>query len=212
MLYSDNIHFTPKGIAFTDKNGKPLMFNEATKKASIRVYNWWADFKLFVVNSIAWSPFWFIRKMVYQSAGMQIGAGSKIHVGARFFEPSGITIGEDTIIGESSFLDGRDKLIIGNHSDIASRVQIYNSEHDINSDDFRVICAPVIIGDHVFIGPSVIILPGVTIGDGAVIAAGAVVTKNAGVNTIVGGVPAKEIGERAVKRHNYKLGRSRLFQ
>ena len=37
------------------------------------------------------------------------------------------------------------------------------------------------------------ILKGVTIGDGSVIAAGAVVTKDVAPNTIVAGVPAKEI-------------------
>ena len=68
------------------------------------------------------------------------------------------------------------------------------------------------MGDYVFIGPRVIILPGVKIGKGAVVAAGAVVTKDVSEFTIVGGVPAKEIGERKNKKPNYKLGRARLFQ
>ena len=42
-----------------------------------------------------------------------------------------------------------------------------------------------------------IILPGVTIKKGAVVGAGAVVTKDVEEFKIVGGVPAKEIGERA---------------
>lgn len=58
--------------------------------------------------------------------------------------------------------------------------------------------------DNVFIGADVIILPGVKIGPNAMIGAGAVVTKDVPENTIVGGSPAKKIGEfdkTIVKRH-----------
>ncbi|MBI2008292.1 acyltransferase [Candidatus Amesbacteria bacterium] len=143
---------------------------------------------------------------------MKIGSKSTLHVGCRFFDPSGIKIEEGTIIGDRCFLDGRAKLTIGNHVDIASQVMIYNSEHDINSDDFHATSAPVSISDYVFIGPRAIILPGVKIGKGAIIGAGAVVTKDIPDFAIVGGIPAKVIGERANKDPKYKLGRARLFQ
>lgn len=131
---------------------------------------------------------------------------------ANFFDPGGVTIGVDTIVGDHAFLDGRSQIVIGNHVDIASSVMIYNSEHNLESADFSAIEESVEIGDYVFIGPRVIILPGVKVGKGAVIAAGAVVTKDVPEFTIVGGVPAKEIGERKNKSPNYKLGRARLFQ
>ena len=122
------------------------------------------------------------------------------------------SIGDDTIIGEQGVFDGRDKLTIGNHVDIASNVLIYNSEHDINNVAFEATNEPVDIGDYVFIGPRSIILPGVKIGMGAIIAAGAVVTKDVQDFSIVGGVPAKVIGERKLKELHYRLGRARLFQ
>jgi len=96
--------------------------------------------------------------------------------------------------------------------DIASQVMIYNSEHDVHSDDMRPIEAPVVIEDYVFIGPRAIILPGVTIHRGAVVAAGAVVTKDIPEKAIVGGVPAQIIGERKLTDFKYRLGRFRLFQ
>lgn len=52
------------------------------------------------------------------------------------------------------------------------------------------------IGNDVWIGCDVKILNGVHIGDGAIIATGAVVTKDVEPYTIVGGVPAKKIGQR----------------
>src|SRR6185312_10282089 len=109
-----------------------------------------------------------------------------------------------SIIGENIVFDGRDKITIGDHVDIASEVMIYNSEHDINDEKFKAITAPVEIGDYGFIGPRVIILPGVTIGKGAVVGAGAVVTKDVPEFAIVGGIPAKVVGERENKDLHYK--------
>lgn len=192
--------------------GNPLTTEQASKKAVNRIYNWILDFELLILTWAGLVPCHYFRLFIYSLVGIKIGRGSKVHIGARFFYPPNIKIGQGTIIGDNAFLDGRDKLTIGDHVDIASGVMIYNSEHDINSEDFHAISASVEIGDYVFIGPRVIILPGVIIGKGAVVAAGAVVTKNVSAFAIVGGVPAQMIGERKVKDLHYRLGRARLFQ
>ena len=167
------------------------------------------NFKLMFVGFI---PFHHIRRFFYRVCGIKIGKGSTIHMGARFYFPPKISIGKDTIIGEGVVLDGRDRLTIGDHVDIASNVLIYNSEHDLESEEFMAREEKVEIGDYVFVGPRAIILPGVRIGKGAVVAAGAVVTKDVSDYSIVGGVPAKPIGERRNKNPSYTLGRARLFQ
>lgn len=197
---------------FKDRMGRPLTTSEASKKIVTRAFNWVLDFELLLVTWAGLLPSHLLRLFIYSLAGVKIGKGSRIHIGTRFFYPANIAIGEGSVIGDNAFLDGRDRLIIGNHVDIASGVMIYNSEHDINSEDFGAIIAPVEIGDYVFIGPRAIILPGVKIGKGAVVAAGAVVTKDVEEFTIVGGVPAQVIGERKTKDPHYRLGRVRLFQ
>lgn len=197
---------------FKDRMGKPLTTGEASGKIINRLFNYVLDLELLLVTWAGLVPCHYFRLFFYSLAGMKIGKGSRIHIGARFFYPAKIKIGDGSILGDNIFLDGRDKLTIGNHVDIASGVMIYNSEHDINSEDFHAISAPVEIGDYVFIGPRVIILPGVRIGKGAVVAAGAVVTKDVPEFAIVGGVPAGVIGERKVKDLHYRLGRARLFQ
>lgn len=195
-----------------DKNGNKLSLNQALPKVFNRLANYWLDFELMLLRWVGYIPSHTIRNIKYRFFGIKIGKGSTFHMWANFFDPSNIVIGEDTIIGDHAFLDGRDIIKIGNHTDIASSVMIYNSEHDLSKDDFSAILAPVEIGDYVFVGPRAIIMPNVKIGKGAVVAGGAVVTKDVPDFTIVGGVPAKPIGERKNKNPNYKLGRARLFQ
>lgn len=197
---------------FRDRMGKPLTLEQAFPKIINRIYNWWLDFELMFLRWAGHVPFHSFRKLGYSLAGMKIGSGSTLHMWASFFNPGNIRIGEGTIIGDHAFLDGRAPLIIGNHVDVASSVMIYNSEHDLSSDNFRATEEPVEIGDYVFIGPRAIILPGVKIGRGAVVGAGAVVTKDVPDFAIVGGIPAQVIGERKNKNLKYRLGRPRLFQ
>jgi len=195
-----------------DKNGNALSAKETLLKVINRINNWFLDFELMLLRWVGYIPFHFVRKFFYKLSGVKIGKGSTIHMWANFFEPKNISIGNDTIIGNHVFLDGRASLKVGSHTDVASSVMIYNSEHDINSADFSAKVEKVEIGDYCFIGPRVIILPGVKIGKGAIIGAGAVVTRNIEEFTIVGGVPAEVIGERKNKNLEYRLGRARLFQ
>jgi len=197
---------------FKDKMDNKITHIEAIQKILNRIRNYWLDFVLMLLRWVGHIPFHTIRRTIYTSFGVKIGKGSTIHMWANFFEPKNIIIGEDTIIGDHVFLDGREKIVIGSHVDIASSVLIYNSEHDIHSKDFEAILGKVVINDYVFIGPRAIILPGVTINKGAVVAAGAVVTKDVAKREIVGGVPAEVIGKRRQSKLNYKLGRARLFQ
>jgi len=199
-------------IMFVDKTGKKLTKKEVFQKIKNRLFNIFLEFEVFLLHLIGLLPCHHLRRFFYRVAGIKIGKGSTIHMGARFYDPRNISIGEDSIIGEGVVLDGRDKLSIGNHVDIASEVMIYNSEHDVNDPNFLAKNAPVTIEDYVFIGPRAIILPGVRIEKGAVVAAGAIVTKDVPPFSIAGGIPAKIIGERKNKSLSYKLGRARWFR
>ncbi len=197
---------------FKDRMGRNLTLSEASFKIVNRIKSIFLDFELMMLRLAGYVPSHTFRMLVYKLSGLKAGRGSVIHMWANFFYPPNVEIGEGTIIGNNVFLDGRAPLIIGNHVDIASEVLIYNSEHDINAEDFVATEGVVEIGDYAFIGPRVIILPGVKIGRGAVVAAAAVVTKDVPDFAIVGGVPAKIIGERTLKNPRYRLGRARLFQ
>ncbi len=70
----------------------------------------------------------------------------------------------------------------------------------------------IVVGNDVWIGSHVNILSGITIHDGAVIAAGAMVVKDVEPYSIVGGVPAREIGKRFNEEQIKKLAKIRWWE
>ena len=112
----------------------------------------------------------------FSDCGKNITLGKDIFInsGCRFQDQGGITIGDGVLIGHN--------------------VVLATLNHDFNpSKRSSMQPKPVTIGNNVWIGANATIVPGVTVGEGAIIAAGAVVTKDVAPNTVVGGVPAKEI-------------------
>ncbi len=94
---------------------------------------------------------------------------------------------------------------IGNNVKISSGVlfvthdilfYLINDNEEISLGNRRkMFVGEIKIGNNVMIGANSIILYNVTIGDNVVIAAGSVVTKDVESGTIVGGNPAKVIGD-----------------
>jgi maltose O-acetyltransferase len=183
------------------------------EKVGRRLNAIWIEILCAKLRVAGYIPLHHVRRLIYRICGITIGRGSTVHMFATFYNPFNIKIGNDTIIGEWAVLDGRENLTIGDHVDIASNVMIYNAQHNVHSQNFtKAVMEKVIIEDYVFIGPRAIILPGVTLGRGAVVGAGAVVTKDVPQLTVVGGVPAVEIGKRDEQNLNYKLGRAAWFR
>lgn len=196
-----------------DKHGHSYTWSQAFFDKFIpRLDSYLLDFTLMCLHLITYVPSHTIRNLVWRAVGIKLGKNSTLHTGVRVYDPRNIKVGEGTIIGYHCLLDGRGELKIGNHTDIASEVMIYNSQHDIRSPEFSPTTKPVTIGNYVFVGPRAIILPGVRIHNNAVVAAGAIVTKDVEEGMVVAGSPAKVIGERGLANPNYRLGRFKLFQ
>ena len=138
-------------------------------------------------------------------SGIQIGSRSIVMHGAvlhvynfRGLPHSGISIGEDCLIGEYSLLRGQGGITMGNRVYTSPFTQIIAVNH-VYSDpdkpfiDQGITAEGIVIEDDVWIGASAVITDGVRIGKGAVIAAGAVVTKDVPSHTVAAGVPARVI-------------------
>lgn len=111
-----------------------------------------------------------------------------------------IVIGDNTTLGFYSFFYSSASIEIGSDCMIAPFVYVVDSDHGTLRDRKMNLqpnrARAIRIGSDVWIGAQAVILPGVMINDGAVIAAGAVVNSDVPAYTIVGGVPARVLGER----------------
>lgn len=112
----------------------------------------------------------------------------------------GLEVGNNFTLGRYSQLGGEIK--IGNDCLLASHITLMAGNHNyrnlaINIRDQGNIGRQIQIGNDVWIGTRAVILCGVCIGDKVVVGAGAVVTHNVKEATVVGGVPAREIKQRA---------------
>ncbi|MGC9349160.1 MAG: acyltransferase [Anaerolineae bacterium] len=135
--------------------------------------------------------------------GVEIGAGTLIMHGSvlhvynfRDLPNAGISIGEQSLIGEHNIIRGQGGVTIGDRVYTSPLVQIIAVNHVFDDPDKPFVeqgitAQGIVIEDDVWIGAGAIITDGVRVGGGSVVAAGAVVTKDVPPHTVVGGVPAR---------------------
>jgi acetyltransferase-like isoleucine patch superfamily enzyme len=167
------------------------------RAALVKAFYLHSDWRDFNAEMIAKLPSHVLRRGLYRLAGVRLGDKTSIHRGCRFYAPGNVIIGDHTVINRDVLLDGRCGLRIGDNVSISEGVMILTLEHDLNSLDFAARGARVVVGDYVFIGARAMLLPGIVLNRGAGVAAGAVVTHDVPEYQIVGGVPARPIGERS---------------
>jgi acetyltransferase-like isoleucine patch superfamily enzyme len=114
--------------------------------------------------------------------------------------------GDGVFIGRGCEFNIRRGLVVGANGLIASGCRFIDHDHGFadrtvpmnrQADGAEL---PIEIGEDVWIGANAVVLKGVTIGRGAIIAAGSVLTRSVGAHEIWGGVPARKLRDRPLKR------------
>jgi maltose O-acetyltransferase len=110
-----------------------------------------------------------------------------------------INIKNDSLFNRNFYIDACGYIEIGNGCMVGPDVYLTDSNHkyemNISSRNLPMDIGQVIIGDNCWIGAKAVILKDVILGDHCIVAAGAVVTKSFPAGSIIGGVPAKLIGQ-----------------
>lgn len=144
-----------------------------------------------------------IRKKLLKLTAKQLpGAGARV----KLLRMCGYEIGEQAYIGEDFIIvddldEPRARLHIGDRASIAPRVTFVLHTQPNESriaPHVRSRRGAIVVEQDAWIGTGAVILPDVVIGEGAVVGANSVVTASVPAYTIVGGVPARKIGDVAV--------------
>ena len=123
---------------------------------------------------------------------------------------TGIEIHPNAKIGKNLFIDHGMGVVIGETSEIGDNVTIYHMvtlggiSPSINSDDQRNTKRHPTLMDNVVVGSGAQILGPVVVGKNAKIGANAVVTKDVDENSVMVGIPAKNVGEVSTEDENFK--------
>ncbi|WP_295231679.1 DapH/DapD/GlmU-related protein [uncultured Chryseobacterium sp.] len=118
--------------------------------------------------------------------------------GVGFAKYKGVKVGDNCRIYSTGYGSEPWLISIGNKVTISSSVILLTHDGSTwlmnDENGRRYLYRRIIIGNDVFIGVNSIIMPGVKIDDNVIVAAGSVVTKSIPSGSIVGGNPAKIIG------------------
>ena len=123
---------------------------------------------------------------------------------------TGIEIHPKAKIGKNLFIDHGMGVVIGETSEVRDNVTIYQMvtlggiSPSINSDDQRNIKRHPTLMDNVVVGSGAQILGPVVIGKNAKIGANAVVTKDVEENSVMVGIPAKNVNKSTSSDEAFK--------
>jgi carbonic anhydrase/acetyltransferase-like protein (isoleucine patch superfamily) len=134
-----------------------------------------------------------LRHWVLKQAGINIDPTAIIVGNSKLY--GRIQVGAETLIRNSE-VDGRGAVNIGRKVMLLD-CKLVTGYHNLDSEIHEAIYKPITIEDYAIIYQGSIVLPGCRIGRGAVVAAHSVVKKDVEPMTIVGGVPARRLRQRA---------------
>ena len=123
---------------------------------------------------------------------------------------TGIEIHPKAKIGKNLFIDHGMGVVIGETSEIGDNVTIYHMatlggiSPSINSNEQREVKRHPTLMDNVVVGSGAQILGPVVIGKNAKIGANAVITKDVQENSVMVGIPAKNVGESSPSDESFK--------
>ncbi|TWT99880.1 Galactoside O-acetyltransferase [Botrimarina colliarenosi] len=143
-----------------------------------------------------WLPASGPKRALLRAFGATIGRNVTIKPNVRIKYPWRLKVGDHVWIGQEAWIDNLGDVRLGSHVCLSQRAYLCTGGHDHRRRGFGLLVGDITVGEGSWIGAAATVLGGVTIGPNALIAAGSVVTKDVAGAQVVGGVPARVLGDR----------------
>jgi acetyltransferase-like isoleucine patch superfamily enzyme len=177
-----------------------------THRAWARAWQDEVQQQLQALETVTLEPGCFIapEAAIFAEANKPIRIGAGCSVAAGVFLRGPVVLEPNVSLNPYARVDGGAKgITVGAGTRIASGACLYAFDHGL-APDREVRLQPVTsrgiaVGADVWIGANACVTDGVTLGDHAVVGMGAVVTGDVAPWAIVGGVPARVIGDRRAR-------------
>jgi acetyltransferase-like isoleucine patch superfamily enzyme len=138
-----------------------------------------------------------MRAMLAARVFRRCGKGIRIFHEVEFSFGYNISAGDGVTIHRNVLIDDRGEVVLGNEVSVSDYANIYSHSHAVE-DIQDVSLGRTVIGDRARITYHATVLSGVTVGEDAIVGSMGLASKPVPPRAIVGGIPAKPIGE--VKR------------
>ena len=139
-----------------------------------------------------------MRAMLAARVFRSCGRGVRIFHEVEFSFGYNLTVGDDVTIHRNVLIDDRGEVVIGNEVSISDYANIYSHAHAVE-DIHDISLGRTVIGDRARITYHAVVLSGVTVGEDAIVGSMGLASKPVAPRTIVGGIPARPIGEKKTK-------------
>lgn len=183
----------------------PWLYFEASPKLRAWAVPWQHEVhaRLSSLEQVVLDPTCFVAEGcdIFAEPHREVHVGEFASVAAHAFVHGPVRIEAHASINPYVTLEGgRSGIRIGEGTRIATRASLFAFDHGmlpeqpIRTQPVRSL--GIVVGADVWIGTQATITDGVRVGDHAVVAAGAVVTRDVPDFAVVGGVPARILGDR----------------
>ena len=142
---------------------------------------------------------WFWRRWLLRLFGAKIEGQVQIHPSVKIFIPWNLEVGEWTSIGFDSVIYNLGMIKIGKRVTISQRSHLCAGSHDFRDPSMTLLKLSITIEDDSWICTDTFVSGNVTVSKGAVVGACSCVIKDVQPWSIVGGNPAKHIGQRIIR-------------
>ena len=140
------------------------------------------------------------RRFLLRLFGARIGKGVLIRPSVKVTYPWKLKIGDFSWIGDGATLYSLGEITIGDNAVVSQHSYLSTGSHDYTKLSFDLYALPICVESEAWVATGVFVAPGVTIGQGAIVGASSVVLKDVPPAMICAGNPLRVIRARSTSR------------